>query len=208
MAPRRAMRKYWTILLLGFLIGCSSAAKPRIPTNPDPLIKGEVNEDKAVRALQMKLAKQIEYVQENSEQYRKEVVAIPAREATYYYKYYDEFPEDPSEISISISPTETYSTPYTAEAKYRKVRYQTRYSKSEGKASNDDDFIRDEGVQKDTFEFDGEKWRLKGSVFEVLKTSVYREDEWRASRGHLRRVEEDEPELFVDKVRTLFGLLD
>ena len=73
---------------------------------------------------------------------------------------------------------------------------------------NDNDFIRDEGVQKEMYEFDGAKWELKSSIFEVRKTSVYDKDRWMASRGRIRRVEEEQPELFVDKLRNLFGLLD
>jgi hypothetical protein len=189
-------------------VGCSSASRHRIPGNPDPLIKGELTEDKAIRALQMKLEKQMVFLQENAEKYKKEVVEIPSGDSTYHYKYYDEFPEGPEKIKISIVPTDKFSPTYKAEAKYRKVRYQTRYTRSSGKAAADDDFIRDEGIQEDTFEFDGEKWRLKNSIFEVFKTSVYRKDQWMVSRGRLRRVEEEKPELFVDKVRTLFGLLD
>jgi len=63
-------------------------------------------------------------------------------------------------------------------------------------------------VQNEIYEFDGARWELKSSIFEVRKTSVYSEDRWRASRGRIRRVEEEKPELFVDKVRSLFGLFD
>ena len=208
MARNTSIRKGWILLLLGLFMGCSSLSTSRVPGNPDPLIKGELTEDKAIRALQMKLAKQMEFHQENAERYRKEVVEIPSGNTIYYYKYYDEFPEGPEGANISISPTEELASSYRGEAKYRKVRYQTRYTRSRGKAAEDDDFIRDEGIQNDTFEFDGEKWQLKDSIFEVIKTSIYREDQWTVSRGRLRRMEEEKPELFVDKVRTLFGLLD
>jgi fibronectin type 3 domain-containing protein len=72
----------------------------------------------------------------------------------------------------------------------------------------DNDFMRDEGIQNEKYEFDGAKWELKSSIFEVRKTSVYSEDRWLVTRGRIRRVEEEKPELFVDKVRNLFGLLD
>jgi hypothetical protein len=103
---------------------------------------------------------------------------------------------------------ETFSPSFKGEAKYRKIRYQTRYTTSKGRAGKDTDFIRDQGMQTEVYEFDGEKWDLKRSIFEVRHTSVYGEDRWRATRGRIRRVEGEEPELFVDKVRNLFGLMD
>ncbi|UCD56862.1 MAG: hypothetical protein JSV16_13725 [Candidatus Hydrogenedentota bacterium] len=208
MAQDTTIRKGCIILLLALLAGCSSANKPRIPTNPDPLIRGELTEDKARRALEMKLAKEINFLEQNRVRYEKQVVAVPSGDITYYYKYYDEFPEGAENKSITIIPTETFSPSYKAEAKYRKVRYQTRYTKSKSRAAADNDFIRDEGMQKNIYEFNGKTWQLKSSVFEVIKSSVYREDQWVASRGRIRRVEEEKPEYFVDKVRTLFGLLD
>ncbi len=197
------------LILVGILVGgCSSAHKARIPNNPDPIIRGEATEEKARRALEMKLVKQMNFLEENSEKFRNEVLGAPMGKDTYYYKYYEEFPEDPADISITISSSDTLANPYEAEVKYRTVRYQTRYTKSKGRAASDNDFIRDEGIRKEKFEFDGETWRLRSSVFEVMKTSVYRDDQWTATRGRIRRVEEEKPEYFVDKVRTLFGLLD
>jgi hypothetical protein len=193
--------------VLAVVIGCASTA-PRVPKNPDPVIKGEVTEEKAERALRMKLTKQMTFLVENKEQYEKKLAKVPSGQETYYYKYYDVFPEGPENISISIHPTEEFSPMYTADVRYRKVRYQTRYTKSQGRAEDDTDFIRDEGRQNETYEFDGEVWRLKSSIFEVTRTSIYDEDGWTTTRDRVRRVEEEKPELFVDKVRSLFGLLE
>ena len=201
-------QKGWMILLVAVLAGCSSPQKARFPDNPDPIIEGDLTEEKVERALKMKLAKQREFQKENQENYKEQVVQLPAGDKTYYYKYYDEFPEDTNAMSVTIIPTETYSPLYRAEVKYRKVRYQTRYTKSRGRAAKDEDFVRDQGIQKETYEFGDNLWQLRQSVFEVTKTSVYKENRWTASQGRLRRIEEEKPELFVDKVRTLFGLLD
>ena len=194
--------------MVALLVGCSSAQKARVPSNPNPIIKGEVTEEKAERALEMKLTRQIQYLEENKERFKNQIVSLPDDEIKYYYKYYEEFPEGTEDLNIEITPLETYGNSHKGEAKYRKIRYQTRYTKSESRAANDKAFIRDEGVQKEIYEFDGTKWELKSSIFEVRNTSVYSSDRWRATRGRIRRVEEDKPELFVDKVRTLFGLLD
>jgi len=208
MAGKAVYEKLWIALLVGLLASCSSAQTRRIPGNPDPLIKGEVTEEKARRALEMKLAKQIEFLEQNSERFKDEVVSLPSGDAKYHFKYYDEFPEGPAGVDISIIPLETFSPSYKADVKYRKIRYQTRYTKSASRAAEDSDFIRDEGVQNEIYEFDGARWELKSSIFEVRQTSVYSEDRWRASRGRIRRTEEEKPELFVDKVRNLFGLFD
>ncbi len=208
MAGKAVYEKLWIALLVGLLASCSSAQTRRIPGNPDPLIKGEVTEEKVQRALEMKLAKQIEFLEQNSERFKKQVVSLPSGDAKYHFKHYDEFPEGPAGVDIAIVPLETFSPSHKADVKYRKIRYQTRYTKSASRAAEDSDFIRDEGVQNEIYEFDGAKWELKSSIFEVRKTSVYSEDRWQASRGRIRRVEEEEPELFVDKVRNLFGLFD
>ena len=208
MHEKAGFKNVWIILLLGLIVGCSSTEVRRLPSNPDPFIRGEMTEDKARRALEMKLTKQMEFLEENSGRFKKQVVALPSADIKYYYKYYDEFPEGPENLSVTITPLEALPLPYKGEVKYRKIRYQTRYTTSQRKAVNDNDFIRDEGVQKETYEFDGAKWDLKSSIFEVRKTSVYDEDRWTASRGRIRRVEEEQPELFVDKVQNLFGLLD
>lgn len=194
--------------MVALLVGCSSAQKARIPNNPNPIIKGEVTEEKATRALEMKLTKQIQYLEKNKEKFKNQIVSLPDDDIKYYYKYYEEFPEGMEDLNIEVTPLEIYAHSHKGEAKYRKIRYQTRYTKSESRAANDKDFIRDEGMQKEIYEFDGTNWELKSSIFEVRNTSVYSSDRWRATRGRIRRVEEDKPELFVDKVRTLFGLLD
>jgi hypothetical protein len=193
---------------VALLAGCSSAQKARIPSNPDPIVKGEVTEEKAALALERKLTKHITYLEENKDVFKNQVVSLPDEDIKYYYKFYEEFPEGTEDLSIKVTPLGTYGHSHRGEAKYRKIRYQTRYTKSASRAANDDDFIRDEGVQKEIYEFDGAKWELKSSIFEVRTTSVYSSDRWRATRGRIRRVEEDKPELFVDKVRTLFGLLE
>ncbi len=208
MAEKTMPCMIFLILLAAMCLGCSSVEARRMPKNPDPTIKGEVNKEKAARALEMKLTKHIQYLEQNAERFKKEVVSLPSGDSRYYYKYYDEFPEKAEGVDIKITSLETFSPSYKGEAKYRKVRYQTRYTKSQSRASTDEDFIRDEGMQNEIYEFDGAKWDLKSSIFEVRQTSIYSEDRWRATRGRITRTEEEKPELFVDKVRNLFGLLD
>ena len=206
---RRFVVRFFSFLFFAALLnGCSSTQKPRVPGNPNPLVKGIVTEEKAQLALEMKLTRQFQYLEENKERFKGRVVSVPGDDVNYHYKYYDEFPEGPEGLDIEVNALETFSPSYEGEVEYRKIRYQTRYTNSSSRASKDNDFIRDEGVQRETHEFDRGKWRLKSSIFEVRNTSVYGEDRWRATRGRIRRVEEEEPELFVDKVRNLFGLLD
>ncbi|RJP18253.1 MAG: hypothetical protein C4520_14740 [Candidatus Abyssobacteria bacterium SURF_5] len=197
-----------TTALAFAVFACSSTDRIRTPENPDPVIKGEITEEKVQQALQLKLDREIKFLQENSERFKQQVVAVPMNSTTYYYKYYDEFPEGPAGVRITVTPADSLSSAYNATATCRKVRYQTHLSKSRGKAAENDDFTKDEGVQKNSYIFDGSIWRLRSSIFEVTKTSVYNEDQWVASRDRIRRVEEEKPEYFVDKLRTLFGLLD
>jgi hypothetical protein len=208
MSEKSLVKRSLILLILGLLTGCASV-DTRTPKNPDPIIKGEVTMEKAERALQMKLTKYMSFHEQNIEQYKKEVVKLTSGgDTSYYYKYYDEFPEGPENANISVTETDEFSPMFRAEVRYRKIRYQTRYTKSESKAKKDTDFIRDHGTQNEEYEFDGEVWRLKSSIFEVTRTSVYDRDRWNATQDRIRRVEEEKPELFVDKVRSLFGLMD
>lgn len=208
MIPYILPRKSLIVLFLVILIGCSSTRRARFLDIPSPPIEGEVTEEKIEKTLRAKLSEERELTEKGREKHKEQVVSIPSGQATYYYKYYDEFPEDLDDVTISVSPTDTFSPSYRAEAKFRKVRFQTRYSKSKSKASRDENFIRDEGIQKNVYLFNGTSWKLSNSLFEVTKTSIYDEDGWKASQGRIRRVEEEEPELFVDKLGNLFGLLD
>ena len=188
---------------------CSSAGKTgRVPANPDPIIRGEVSREHVELALKMKLERQLAFREQNKEEFKKQMVVMPSGDVKYHYKYYEEFPDGPEKVDLTVTPTEKLTPPFEGEARYRKVLFQTRYSQSKSTAAKDNDFIRDEGIQTDAYEFDGKKWRLKSSVFEVRKTSVYDEKGWRATQGRLRRVEEEEPELFIDKAKNLFGIFD
>ncbi len=206
---RRLLRRI--VLSLGIFLllsSCSSTDRIRSPKNPDPVLKGEVTQQQAQLALEEKLKREREYLQQNANHFKGQVVSVPINGNTYYYKYYDEFPEDIDQDRIVVTPTGSLTPVYTADVKYRKVRYQTRYSKSQGKAVGDEDFIRDEGTQENSYVFEGNTWLLRSSIFEVSKTSVYKQDEWVVSQGRIKRMEEEKPEYFVDKLRTLFGLLD
>jgi nitrous oxide reductase accessory protein NosL len=80
MTRKSVLRLFSILFLAALLAGCSSAQKSRTPSNPDPLIKGEVTEEKARRALEMKLTKQIEYQEQNKEYFKTRVVSLPADE--------------------------------------------------------------------------------------------------------------------------------
>jgi hypothetical protein len=205
---RLLLKLVFAISILTWASGCASATRIRAPKNPDPVIEGEVTADKAQQALQLKLTRELDYLRKNAEKYKDQVLTIQIDGSTYYYKYYDEFPEPADQMQTTVTPTGTLSPAYEGTVKLRKIRYQTRYVKSHGKAADDDDFIRDEGLQENSYSFDGKAWQLKRSVFEITKTSIYREDQWVASQGRIKRIEEEKPEYFVDKLRTLFGLLD
>jgi hypothetical protein len=110
--------------MVTLLVGCSSAQKARIPNNPNPIIKGEVTEEKAARALEMKLTKQIQYLEENKEKFKNQIVSLPDDDIKYYYKYYEEFPEGTEDLNIEVTPLEIYAHSHKGEAKYRKIRYQ------------------------------------------------------------------------------------
>jgi outer membrane murein-binding lipoprotein Lpp len=209
MMTRKAIVHAFTIVVAAALLaGCSSTPKKRIPDGLDPVLEGEATKQDAAQALKTKLQNQIEHLENNKDKFKDQVVSLPSGEIKYYYRYYDEFPRGVEAEDIKVKALDTIAPVFKADVRYRKVRYQTRYATSSRRAARDDDFIRDEGVQKEVYDFDGVVWRLKSSIFEVRKTSVYGQNKWVATQDRITRIEEVEPEYFIDKLRTGFGLFD
>ena len=69
MAQKARIRTFVALLLIVLIAGCSSAQKPRLPHDPDPLFKGEATKENVGDLLEMKVADQIRYMEQNSEEF-------------------------------------------------------------------------------------------------------------------------------------------
>lgn len=201
----------WRIILalgtLGAALGCSTTPLHREHPQPDPLIKGQITEDKVERALRMKVMRRLEFLNDNKEYYQAQMVRTRIRGENYYFRFYDWFPGDWHDVKIAV--TEQHDddplvTTYEGTAEYPYVRYETLYAGSAARIKTTENFVRDEGRVHERYTFTGNVWNVQDRFFDVRRTSVYRDNEWTPVHRRIRRVEEKKPEYFVDKIRNLF----
>lgn len=195
------------VLALATTWGCATAPLHRDHPEPDPLIKGEITEDKVERALRMRTMRRLEYLNANKDYFQGQVVRTRIGGEQYYFRFYDWFPGDTEDVKVAVTPQRDdrpVVVTYKGEVEYPRVRYETLYSNKAPRITTTTQFVRDEGIVHERYDFVGTTWRLRDSYFDVEHTSIYRDDEWVPVRNRLRRVEENQPELFVDKIRNLF----
>ena len=129
-------------------------------------------------------------------------------ESNYYFRFYDSFPGDWDDIEITTTrkqDDDPLVVQYEAEVTYPRVRYETLYTTKANRIKTTDNFVRDEGVAHERYAFTGDVWQLRDTFFDVERTSVYRDKAWSPVQRRVRRVEQREPEYFVDKILGLFG---
>lgn len=202
----------WAVLAAVLVAaGCTSAPLYREHPQPDPVIKGELTPEKLEKALRMKVMRRLEYLNENRDDFQAQVVRTRIKGQNYFFRFYDYFPGDWHDVQIEMhdqtESEEPQVVPYEATVRYPRVRYETLYAGSADRIQTTDTFVRDEGLAKERYAFNGMTWELQDSFFDVKRTSVYRDNEWVPVQQRIRRVEQKQPEYFVDKIKNLFGFL-
>ncbi len=194
-------------LALGTLVGCASAPLHRDHPEPDPRIKGEITPDKVERALRMRTMRRLEYLNANKERFQREIIRTRIRGENYYFRFYDWFPGDWEDVKVKVTTrptTKPVVVTYEGAVEYPRVRYETLYASNANRIKTTDQFVRDEGTVRERYEFVGTAWLLRDSYFNVDRTSIYRDDAWVPVGQRLRRVEEKQPEFFLEKITNLF----
>ena len=194
------------LLMIGLcltVLGCGHQALQRAPSSRGALLAGEKTQEEVTDALRSVVKNRIEYTTEHRDEFKNEVLDTRVGGERYYYRTYDEYPDGAWGFVVDVTKTSSPLATYEATVTYRKIGYETVLYKSKRRARRDKDFIRDEGVQRDHYVLTGGLWSLKGSTFEVSVSSVYEADRW-VRRRDIKRMEEEKPELFLDKIGNLF----
>jgi hypothetical protein len=105
----------------------------------------------------------------------------------YYYKEYSTYPGSADDADITLRELETRAAPFIADVRLDKVRYSTRLNRDKGDARNDQNFLRDTGMETVTYELRGGYWIKVGTLFVAEKTEEYVNGEWVPTQEEVRR---------------------
>lgn len=87
------------------------------------------------------------------------------RKRPYFYKEYSEYPKAASDADVTMTETESRTSPFVADVKLERTRYSTRLHRGRDEARIDDSFIRDTGTETLTYELRNGRWVRVGSFF-------------------------------------------
>lgn len=96
----------------------------------------------------------------------------------YYYKEYYTFPNPADIYSLDFTETESRTTPLTAELEVEKTRYATRFYRKRDEARADDAFLRNQGIERVSYELRNGRWRRTGSLFVAQNTERFVDGTW------------------------------
>lgn len=96
----------------------------------------------------------------------------------YFYREYAVYPEDVSNIKITLQETESRSAPLAADVSVAKQRFATRFHRERAEAEKDENFIRGTGSELMTYELRNSRWTRSGSIFISEKTEENVNGEW------------------------------
>jgi ParB-like chromosome segregation protein Spo0J len=141
---------------------------------------------------------------ETAEQRRLEDESTVRSAPPYFYRRFELYPEGADEPEISLKETDSSLKPYEADVAVRKARFTTKYHTSRTVCAQDKEFIRDVGMQTDTYVYENRQWNLVYSLFEVEETRVLRGDEWVDVTGKAERMAQDRGVSFFGRVGGFF----
>ena len=118
----------------------------------------------------------------------------------YFYKRFELYPAGVYEPEIRLKETDSSLRPYEADVAVQKARFTTKYHTSRSACARDKEFIRDIGTQTDTYVYENRRWNRIHSLFEVEKTSIFRDDTWVDVTGKVERMAQDGAESFFGRV--------
>jgi hypothetical protein len=93
----------------------------------------------------------------------------------YYYRQFVVYPEGPDAFELEMLRTDSRTMPYTAEARYTKVRYATELHRNRDDALADDDFRRGTGTETMALQLKNGRWSRVSNLF-VAEQLERRED--------------------------------
>jgi len=168
----------------------------------DPLEQPSILSERS-RALD-KLQRAVEEQIATAEERRLEDESRMRSAPPYFYRRFELYPAGAGELEISLKETDSSLKPYEADVVVRKTRFTTKYHTSRPVCAQDNEFIRDVGMQTDAYVYENRQWNLVYSLFEVEETSVLRGDKWVDVTGKAERMAQDRAVSFFGRVSGFF----
>lgn len=100
------------------------------------------------------------------------------RKRPYFYKEYNEYPGGGADANITLTETDSRTSPYLAEVEVERVRYSTKLHRSRDAARLDDGFLRDTGTETLSYELRNGRWTRVGSFFVAETTEQQQGGQW------------------------------
>lgn len=167
-------------------------------TQPNP----DVDMDR-VATLRNEVRKRIEINNRTLAESKQEVI----HRAPYWYKEYAEFPKGSDTFEVETANTESRTAPMTAVVTLDKVRYSTRLHRERSEAVADDNFLRDTGVERVSFEYRNGRWILNGGTYVAERSEELIAGQWVPVQETLQRTvaAEEKPGWFSRTWSTITG---
>ncbi len=109
------------------------------------------------------------------------------RKRPYFYKEYNEYPEDSASAEVILTETESRTSPLLAEVRVTRQRYSTKLHRSRDAAQIDDGFLRDTGTETLSYELRNGRWTRVGSFFLAETTEQRQGGQWEPVQRVLER---------------------
>lgn len=116
------------------------------------------------------------------------------RKRPYFYKEYSEYAGAANDAEVTMTETESRTSPFIADVKLERTRYATRFHRSRDEARIDDTFLRDTGTETLTYELRNGRWVRVGSFFLSEGTEEQVNGSWAPVQREVERtVQAEEP---------------
>jgi hypothetical protein len=117
------------------------------------------------------------------------------RKRPYFFKEYSDYAAGASDADVTLTETESRTSPYVADVKLDRTRYATRLHRSRDEARIDDSYLRDTGTETLTYELRNGRWVRVGSFFLSELTEEEVNGQWTlVQRVVERTVQAEEPQ--------------
>ncbi len=124
------------------------------------------------------------------------------RQRPFYYREYVEYPDGTDSFEMNVIDVDSRTTPFTAQAQVRKIRFATLMHRDRDEARHDEHFYRDTGREYISYELSNGRWRRLGSLFVAEKTEEQINGEWQPAYRNEQDnlLEESEEKGFFSRV--------
>lgn len=180
--------------------GHKSDRAPLDPSLTQPA--AEASADR-VESLRSEVRKRIEINQRTIAEAKNDVI----RRAPYWYKEYSEYPQGSDAFEVETAETELRTAPMTATVTIEKVRFSTRLHRERSEAVSDENFLRDTGTERLSFEYRNGRWILNGGTYVAERSEELIAGQWVPVQESVQRTvaAEEKPGWFGRTWSTITG---